>query len=78
MADKTQNAREILEPLGERIRTLRIKKGWSQLAMAKVAGMHANHLGQIERGELDSSMDVLFRISTAFNITLSNLFKGIF
>jgi transcriptional regulator with XRE-family HTH domain len=71
------DGKEMLKPVGERIRDLRITKGWSLTAMAKAAGMNASHLGQIERGELDSSLETLFQIATAFKITLSKLFEGI-
>ena len=71
------DGKDMLKPLGERIRDLRIKKGWSQEAMATVAAMNAQHLGEIERGEIDSSLDALFRIATAFKITLSELFQGV-
>jgi transcriptional regulator with XRE-family HTH domain len=77
MTGKTRNDKEVLKPLGERIRDLRDKKGWSQEAMAKVAAMNASHLGEIERGEIDSSLETLLRIAAAFNITLSELVHGI-
>jgi hypothetical protein len=35
------------------------------------------HLDEIERGEIDSSLETLVRIATAFNITLSELVHGI-
>jgi transcriptional regulator with XRE-family HTH domain len=77
MTGKTRNDKKMLKPLGERIRDLRDKKGWSQEAMAKAAAMNAGHLDEIERGEIDSSLETLVRIATAFNITLSELVHGI-
>ena len=71
------DGKDMLKPLGERIRDLRNKKGWSLTAMSEAAGMDANQLDAIERGEVDSYMETLFQIAKAFKITLSKLFEGI-
>jgi transcriptional regulator with XRE-family HTH domain len=45
--------------------------------MAQVAGMNANHLGEIERGKRDFSLTTLKRIAIALNMDGSTLFEGI-
>ncbi|HEV2961188.1 MAG TPA: helix-turn-helix transcriptional regulator [Candidatus Angelobacter sp.] len=77
MTDNTHGDKEVFKPLGERIRDLRLKKDWSQQELAKAAGLTDSHVGEIERGEIDSSLETLFRIAQAFNITASELFEGI-
>jgi transcriptional regulator with XRE-family HTH domain len=63
--------------LGERIRELRKKAGYSQEAFADAAGMHRTYMGTLERGEANVSLGNLHKISTALGITLSELFKTV-
>jgi transcriptional regulator with XRE-family HTH domain len=77
MSHKTRTSIHRQKQLGKRIRGLRIGLGWSQKAMAQVAGMNANHLGEIERGKRDFSLTTLKRIAIALNMDGSALFEGI-
>ena len=63
--------------LGERIRELRKKAGYSQEAFADAAGVHRTYMGTLERGEANVSLSNLNKISTALGITLSELFRTI-
>jgi transcriptional regulator with XRE-family HTH domain len=63
--------------LGERIRELRKKAGYSQEGFADAAGVHRTYMGTLERGEANVSLGNLAKISTALGITLSELFKGV-
>jgi len=63
--------------LGERIRELRKKAGYSQEAFADAAGVHRTYMGTLERGEANLSLSNLNKISTALGITLSELFKTV-
>lgn len=63
--------------LGERIRTLRQQKGISQEELADRSSIHRSHLGQIERGESDSSMSTLLRLSQGLNLSVSTIIKGV-
>ena len=62
--------------LGERIRVLRHKKGWSQERLAWESGLGRSFTGAIERGEKDIRMRTLCKLSGIFEITLSTLLKG--
>lgn len=63
--------------LGERIRELRKKAGYSQEGFADAADVHSTYMGTLERGEANVSLGNLSKISTALSITLSELFRGV-
>ena len=62
--------------LGERIRHLRGRKGWSQEDFAHRAGLGRSFAGAIERGEKDIRIRTLCKIANILGINLSQLFKG--
>lgn len=68
---------EILKALGQRVRELRKKKGFSQEAFADITGVHRTWMGAVERGERNLSFHNLVLISKALGITLSQLLSGL-
>ena len=67
----------LLRALGQRIRDLRAKKGYSQESFADFVGVHRTFVGTIERGESNLSFHNLARISKALGITLAQLLSGV-
>ncbi len=65
------------EQLGMRIKFLRKERGWSQEDLALEANVNKNYICDLENGRRNPSLDILERISNAFGIPLSVLFKGI-
>lgn len=65
------------EQLGMRIRYLRKQIGWSQEDLALEANINKNYICDLENGRRNPSLDILERIATAFNVSLSELFRGI-
>lgn len=63
--------------IGERIRQLRLEKGWSQEELAHRASIHPSHMGQIERGEKSFTIDSLEKVIKALDITFEELFRFI-
>ena len=63
--------------LGERIRELRKKAGFSQEGFADAAGVHRTYMGTLERGEANVSLGNLHKISKALGITLSELLRTV-
>ena len=63
--------------LGMRIKYLRSLKKWSQEDLALEADVNKNYISDLERGERNPTVKVLEKIAKAFDITLSELFKGI-
>jgi len=62
--------------LGERVRLLRRRKGWSQERLAHESGLGRSFTGAIERGEKDIRIRTLCKLSSIFDVTLSTLLKG--
>ncbi len=63
--------------IGERIRQLRVEKGWSQEELAHRANLHPSHMGQIERGEKSFTIDSIEKVINALDITFEELFRFI-
>ena len=68
---------DLQKALGQRVRQLRLRKGYSQEAFADHCGVHRTFMGTIERGETNLSLQNLARIAAGIGITLSKLFSGI-
>jgi transcriptional regulator with XRE-family HTH domain len=70
-----QNA--LQKALGERVRQLRLKRGYSQEHFADRCGVHRTFMGTIERGETNISFHNLAKIASGLNVTLSMLLSGV-
>lgn len=62
--------------LGNRIRTLRRKGGWTQVELADLLGIDRSYLSEIETGKKDPSLRVLKTIADGFDLSLSKLLRG--
>ena len=70
-------AHHIQLALGQRVRQLRKRHGYSQEAFADATGLHRTWMGALERGERNLSFHNLVLVSKALSITLSKLLSGI-
>ena len=68
---------DLQKKIGNRIRGLRSKRGWSQEEFADLCGIHRGHMGQIERGEKDVTISTLAKLSKGLEMTVSALLKGV-
>jgi len=64
----------IHEVLGKRIQSLRKKAGLTQLELAEKANLSLKHLGEIERGRGNPTLESLHNLSVALDISLMKLF----
>lgn len=64
------------QDLGQRIHDVRVSHNLSQNALAKRLICSAKHLGNIERGLSRPSLECLFDISTALNVSIDYLITG--
>jgi len=62
-----------LKKLGEKIALLRKEKGWSQEELAERLGTKHTQIGRVERGEANSTINMLRKISHELDITISEL-----
>ena len=68
---------KLSQRLGERVRVLRKRKGWSLEELAERAKMHVTYLSSIERGYRNPTLNVLAAVALALDVTFSSLVKGI-
>jgi transcriptional regulator with XRE-family HTH domain len=58
------------------LRKLRLEKGFSQEALADLAGLHRTYIGSVERGERNISIDNIERLAKALECQVIELLKG--
>lgn len=63
----------ILNSLGDRVRSLRKKKGWSQEQLAHESGLDRTYIGGVERGERNISLVNISKIADALGIKPKDL-----
>ena len=59
--------------LGNRIKTLRKLRGWTQENLAEQAKVSVQHVGEIERGDGNPTLQSLERLSKGLGVTVSQL-----
>lgn len=65
----------VLVALGIAIREIRVKKGFSQEAVALASGLDRSYFGGIERGEHNVAVANLEKIASALDVSIRDLFK---
>jgi DNA-binding XRE family transcriptional regulator len=63
--------------LGARIRRLRLKAGLAQDAFAEICEIHRSHLGEIERGESNLTLQTIITLAHGLNLTVHELLKDV-
>lgn len=76
MSRKEKRSELFIKILGERIREIRLKKGITKLTTS-VDDISGFMIGHIERGDRDSRLSTLLKVSEALNITMADLFDNI-
>ena len=59
------------------MRQLRLKKGWSQDVFADRTGLHRAHVGEIERGESNVTLQTLKTLADTLDVRIVDLVKGL-
>lgn len=59
--------------LAERLKSLRLGRGWSLLDLAESSGVSRSTLSRIENGDVSPTAETLGALSTAFEMTMSQL-----
>ena len=78
MNDYDRNSEETkknLKNFGLRIQELRKKNNLTQSELAEKIGLSTNLIGMVERGERNTSVDKIFKLAKAFNISLAQFFE---
>lgn len=64
-----------LQKFGKKLKFLRIDKGLTQLELAEILNMSPNFIGMIERGERNTTIENVYKISRALKVKPSSLFE---
>jgi len=64
---------KILKRFGQRVKSLRLEKGWTQEQLARRADLHRTYIGSIERYERNVSLLNVERIAKAFGVKAKDL-----
>ena len=68
---------EIQRRLGERVRKLRGRQGWSQEDLADNCGLHRTYVGSVERGERNVTLHSLDTLAQALEVTIADIVQGL-
>ena len=61
--------------IGDRIRQLRKEKNLSQEKLGYESELHCTHIGSIERGQKNFSIDTLIKVAKGLNVEVTDLFN---
>ena len=65
---------DFTKKLGLKIKELRAKSELTQDQLAELAGMSGKYLGEVERGEVNVSVVILYKLAKVLNIKISEFF----
>ena len=63
--------------LGAKVRALRKARGWSQDLLGDRSGLHRAHVGEIERGEANVTIQTLKILADTLDVTMSELVRSL-
>jgi len=63
-----------IKAFGENVRKLREQRSLSQEELYDFAGLSKNQIGNIERGEVNTTISTAYAVAKALNISVSELF----
>jgi len=64
---------EYVQSIGERIRILRQKKGWSQSQLAERANIDSRNLSRLETGKAKPKLSTIISLANALSITPNDI-----
>ena len=65
---------DVKRMIGDRIRQLRKEKGLSQEKLGYESELHCTHIGSIERGQKNWSIDTMIKMAKGLNVEVADLF----
>jgi transcriptional regulator with XRE-family HTH domain len=70
-------ATDICVRFGNRVRTLRKKRGWSQMYFSVHSGLARTFVLDVEKGRKEACLRTIEVIAKSFDLTVSQLTKGL-
>jgi len=68
---------DVQKQVGGNIRRLRLKRGWSQDQFGDLSGLNRAHVGEIERGESNVTIQTLKIIADTLHVKIRDLVQGL-
>jgi transcriptional regulator with XRE-family HTH domain len=68
---------DVQKQIGATVRILRLKQKWSQDVFADRSGLNRAHVGEIERGESNVTIQTLKIIADTLGVKISDLLKNL-
>jgi transcriptional regulator with XRE-family HTH domain len=68
---------DIQRHIGDTIRALRLRRGWSQDVFADRSGLNRAHVGEVERGESNVTIQTLKIVADTLGVKIVDLVKGL-
>lgn len=68
---------DIQKQIGAKVRTLRLRNKWTQDLFADRSGLNRAHVGEIERGESNVTIQTLKIIADTLGVKIMDLVKGL-
>lgn len=68
---------DLQKRIGDRCRTLRKRRGLSQMDIVRRFDFTLSHYQKIERGDLDPRLSTLKKLADCFGVTLAVLLRGV-
>lgn len=62
--------------LGARVKQLRQQQSLTQLELAVKSNLEKSRISRIETGQMNSTVLTLYKLSTALNLNIADLFKN--
>ena len=59
------------------MRRLRLAQGWTQDVLSDRSGLHRAHIGEIERGETNVTLQTIKTLADTFDVRITDLLKGL-
>src|SRR5947209_19658023 len=66
---------EAQQAIGQKVRRLRLKKGWTQEEFADRCAIDCSHMSAIERGETNLAFSTLYTLTYYLDITIYDLLR---
>ena len=68
---------DVQKQIGAKMRKLRLKRGWSQDVFADKSGLNRAHVGEIERGESNVTIQTLKIVADTLKVRIADLVEGL-
>jgi transcriptional regulator with XRE-family HTH domain len=70
-----KDERDFVRRFGKNLMRLRLENGLTQEDLANDADIPINQVGRIERGQINTSIGTVFKLSKALELEITELFK---